>query len=305
MRGRCGYRAMLMFVAGVAAWGQEEPTFTAGVKVVNLLATVQTKKGEIVRDLGRDDFLVAENGHPQKIQYFSKESDLPLTLGLLIDTSMSQERVMEAERGASFRFLDSVLREKLDQVFIMTFDVGTWLRLGLTGSRKELEDALAFVDTPTRRELQAIGGGTALYDAVQKASVEIMRERQGRKALIVLSDGEDVNSRTPLEQAIDSALRAETLIYSIYFTDASRSLGTGRGVLARMSRETGGGFFEVTKKLSIGQVFSLIEEELRSQYSIGYVSDQPVRAPEFRKVQLSTKQKGLVVQSRDRYWAVR
>src|SRR5579872_282315 len=169
---------------------QDEPTFKAEVKVVNLLATVRTKKGEIVRDLSKDDFKVAENGRLQNVRYFARETDLPLTLGLMIDTSMSQRKVMDAERAACYRFLDQMLRANKDQIFIMQFDMGVRLRQELTSSLKKLDDALAFVDTPTRHELEGqMGGGTLLYDAVLNASQDVMTNRTGRKALVILSDG--------------------------------------------------------------------------------------------------------------------
>jgi VWFA-related protein len=125
--------------------------------------------------------------------------------------------------------------------------------------------------------------------------------------VIVLTDGVDFGSENTLESAIEAAQRADTLIYSIYFTDPHAYSGPidGKGVLMRMSRDTGGGFFEVTKKQSIDQVFDLIQNELRSQYSLGYTSDLPVRISEFRKIKLATAQKGLIVQARDRYWAQR
>jgi len=310
--------------AGWLAHGQEEPTFSTDVKVVNLLATVTNKKGEIIRDLTKDDFSLSENGRPQTIRYFSRQSDLPLTLGLMVDTSMSQQRVIEAERAASFRFLDRVLRENKDQVFIMQFDSSVQMRHELTSSRKKLEEALSFVDTPTRNELRnQSGGGTLLYDAVLKASTDVTKKQQGRKALIVLSDGVDVGSDTSLAAAIEAAQRADTLVYSILFSDPDaygipigsmirhRSIPIplsgpdGRGALMRLAKETGGGFFEVSKKVGIEQIFDLIQEELRSQFSIGYVSDVPVRISEFRKIQLTTAQKGLVARTRDRYWAQR
>lgn len=292
------------------ARGQEEATFSADIKVVNVLATVVNKKREIIRDLNKDDFLLLEDGRPQAIRYFARESDLPLTLGLLIDTSVSQQRVLAAERGASFRFLDQVLRETKDQVFLVQFDLTVQLRQPLPSSRRQLEDALAFVDTPTVRELRSqSGGGTLLYDAIVAAS-DVMKSRQGRKAFIVLTDGVDTGSEATLAEASDAAQRADTLVYSILFSDPgayafSLESPDGRGALQRISKQTGGGFFEVSKKQSIAQVFGLIQEELRSQYSLGYVSDEPVRISEFRKIQLTTKQKGLVVQARDRYWAKR
>jgi VWFA-related protein len=289
----------------------EQPTFKAEVKVVNVLATVRDKKGAFIRDLGKDEFSVLENGRPETIRYFSRETDLPLTLGLMIDTSMSQKRVMEAERIASYTFLEQVLREKKDQVFIMQFDLSPILRQELTSSFLKLSDALQRVDTPSMNDLRSqTGGGTMLYDAMLKASNEIMRKETGRKALIVLSDGVDTGSAASVAEAIEAAQRADTLIYSILFSDegAYGLFGGGeggRGVLMRMSRETGGGFFEVSKKQSLDNIFAQLQEELRSQYNIGYESDQPVSISEWRKIQLTTHRKGLVVQARGRYWAQR
>src|SRR5579872_4386905 len=168
---------------------QEDATFSTDVRVVNVLATVRDQQGHIIRDLAQTNFSVSENGRPQAIRYFSRESDLPLTLGLMVDTSMSQQRVMDAERGASLRFLDQVLREAKDHVFIMQFDMAVRTSQELTSSRRKLEEALAFVDTPTRQELRnQYGGGTLLYDAVVEASKQVMKNQSGRKALIVLSD---------------------------------------------------------------------------------------------------------------------
>ncbi len=289
---------------------QDDITFKTEVKVVNVLATVRTKKGEIVRDLAKEDFVLAENGRPQAIRYFARQSDLPLTLGLMVDTSMSQRRVLDAERAASFRFLDQVLREAKDQVFIMQFDMATVMRQALTSSFKKLNDALAYVDTPTRDELAVpTSRGTVLYDAIVQASKDVMKNQRGRKALILLTDGVDVGSDASLADAIEAAQRADTLVYSILFSDPSfysflEGPGGGRA-LRRISQDSGGGFYEVSKKRSIEQIFGAIEDELRSQYSLGYVSDVPVRISEFRTIQLTTKQKGLAIQARERYWAQR
>ena len=292
--------------ATLAGQQESDAVFKTDVKVVNVLATVTNKRGEIIRDLTQDDFAVLENGRPQSIRYFAKQSDLPLTIGLMVDTSMSQQRVLTAERGASFRFLDQVLRERVDKVFIVQFDMAVHIPMGPTSSRKELEETLNFVDTPTRQQLrQQTSGGTLFYDAVVTASKEYMKKLTGRKALIVLSDGVDYGSETGLMDAIEAAQRADTLVYSILFTDASFGGGDGRGPLMRIAKDTGGGYFQVSRKQSIEQIFAMIQEELRSQYSLGYISDTPVRVSEFRKLQLVTRQKGLVVQSRERYWAQR
>ena len=313
-------RDLLRSVAALGAGrvlvrGQDEPTFTTEVKVVNVLASVRTKKGEIIRDLTKDDFLLLENGRPQTIRYFSREADLPLTLGLMVDTSVSQRKVIDAERGASSRFLEEILRPRKDRVFVMQFDMAVQLKTELTSSFRDLDDALESVDTPSRRELEAqVGGGTLLYDAVVQASRDIMQNQTGRKSLIILSDGVDTGSQATLTEATDAAQRADTLVYSILFSDPNAygiplfgRLGgeNGRGALERISRDTGGNLFEVSKSISIDQIYTRIQDELRSEYSIGYVSDVPVRVSEFRKIELTTKEKGLVVQARDRYWAKR
>jgi VWFA-related protein len=294
----------------LGATQNDDPTFSTDVKVVNVLATVRTKNGEIIRNLSKDEFSLSENGRPQTIRYFSQESGLALTIGLLVDTSMSQQRVLDSERAASFHFLDQVLRDNVDQAFIMQFDFAIQLRTGLTLSRRKLEETLALVDTPSRKELEMQrGGGTLLYDAIVMASQDIMKNQPNRKAVIVLTDGVDFGSDATVDTAIEAAQRADTLVYSILFSDpgAYGFIGgpDGKKPLMRMSKETGGGFFEVTKRQSIKQIFDVIQDELRSQYSLGYVSDEPVRVSEFRSIQLTAKQKGLVVRARDRYWARR
>ena len=296
------------FLAAGAAAGMrlraQEPTFTSDVNVVNLLATVRDKRSAIVGNLERDDFVLLENGRPQTIRYFTRESDLPLTIGLMVDTSMSQERLKNAERGASARFLDQVLRENRDQVFITLFDLNVHTIQPLTGSRRVLDEALPKIDTPTRAQVNSqAGGGTLLFDALVDAARDPMKNLTGRKALIVLSDGGDNGSEQTLESAVQEAQRAETLLYTILYSDGGFGPGGGKRIMEALARETGGRFFEVSRKLSIDQVFAVIQEDLRSQYSIGFVSDRPAALSEFRRVQLSTRRAGLTAHARDRYWA--
>jgi len=305
------FPASLALVHPLLAGQSDDATFSTSVKVVNVLATVRAKNGEFIRNLSKDEFSLSENGRSQTIRYFSRETDLPLTLGLMVDTSLSQERVLDAERAASFHFLDQVLRENVDQVFIVQFDFSIQVRERLTSSRRKLEETLALVDTPSRKELELQrGGGTLLYDAIVMACQDILKNQLNRKAVIVLTDGVDFGSEATVETAIEAAQRADTLIYTILFSDPGAygfSIGgpDGKKPLMRMSKETGGGFFEVTKKQTIAQIFDVIQDELRSQYSLGYVSDEPVRVSEFRSIQLAARQKGLVVQARNRYWAQR
>ena len=315
---RASRRQFLVSATGLIASGiplraqsdsDTNPIFTSAVKVVNTLVTVREKNGKLVNDLTKNDFTLLEDGHPQSIRYFAQQSDLPLTIGLMVDTSMSQGRVMDAERGATSQFLEQIFRENKDHVFLMQFDMSVQLRQPITSSLKPLFDVLPFVDTPTRKELMHGGSaGTLLFDALIKASNDIMKPLQGRKALIVLSDGFDVGSEGTVPDAVEAAQRADTLIYTIEFSDATYYGGfgggnEGRNALSRLALETGGGFFSVSKKLSIEQIFALIEGELRNQYSIGYVSDKPCTISEFRKIQLAVKQKGLIVQARSKYWA--
>jgi VWFA-related protein len=302
-------RRQLLQIAlvSVPALGAQEPTFTTAVKVVNLLASVKDKKGELNPDLKQSDFQVLEDGRQQMIKYFARQTDLPLTLGLLIDTSMSQDKVLDAERSACFRFLDQVLRPRQDKVFITQFDSRIITRQELTGSWKDLNDSLSQVNTPSRSELSNnIGTGTRVFDTIVE-SAKLMAPLQGRKALMILSDGVDTDSEGTLDGAIEAALKSDVLIYTILFSDGGFYGGIGGGggqhAMERMAAETGGAYFAVSKKLSIDQIFDRIQTELRSQYNLGYVSDKSVDIPEFRKLQVKVDEKGFNVQTRTRYWA--
>src|SRR5437588_196597 len=192
---------------GVAVYSQQAPTFSIKVKVVNMLATVRDKHGQIIHNLTKDDFLLEEDGRPQTIRYFAQDTDIPLTLGLLVDTSMSQMRLLDRERSASHTFLNQMMRENKDSAFVIHFDSQVELLQDATGSRQKLEEALGAVEmTPPEpqntagspgswpgRRRGGWGGaaGTLLYDSVFLASDELMSKQQGRKALILLTDGVD------------------------------------------------------------------------------------------------------------------
>jgi VWFA-related protein len=287
----------------------QQPTFSTNVKVVSVLATVHDKKGFLVRGLTKDDFTLFEDGRPQNIRYFSQDSDLPLTIGLLVDTSLSQRTVLDLERDVSFHFLERILREDKDQAFIVQFDQAIFVRQEPTSSRKDLQATLQVLEPP---DADLGPSGTLLYDAVHLASNQKMLKQNGRKALIILSDGVDIGSHATLADAIAAAQRADALIYSILFSDETaygvpsrghRVAPEGRAALERLSNETGGGFFQVSKKQTIDHVFNSIQEELRTQYSFGYISDEPVLTPGFRKIHLETDKKGVIVQAKDRYYA--
>jgi VWFA-related protein len=361
----------LVAVPGVGPSMQaQEPVATVAVdvKVVTLPVTVRDKHGKIVRDLTKDDFTLQEDGRPQTIKYFSQETNLPLTLGLLVDTSRSQDNVLDAERNASRSFIDQMLVQPKDKAFLIHFDREVELLQDLTASREKLQSALELLKTSSDREHSNDpndpsnspsgsgshrGGGTQLYDAVYLASNELMKKQQGRKAIVILSDGVDHGSKTYLESAIEAAQRADTVVYSIYFADSHRDEGQrqgggmgrgggypggggggwpgggggwpgggggrgGRGgqrpaesrtdgkkILERISKETGGRFFEVSKKESVGDIYTSIVEELRTQYSMGYTPDKDSTASGYHHVVLAVKKKDLSVQTRDGYYADR
>jgi VWFA-related protein len=337
--------------------------FSSDTSVVSVLATVRNHQGQIVRGLNKDDFALEEEGRPQVIRYFSQETNLPLTLGLLVDTSLSQRRVLGEERAASYSFLDRMLREK-DLAFLIHFDREVELLQDLTSVRRDLETAMDKLQTPERPQWargsgggypgggnqgggypgggggypggqrgRRGGAGTILYDAVYLGSDDLMKRQQGRKAMIVLSDGVDTGSKTTLNGAIEAAQRSDTLVYCILFSDeqaygspggfgrmggyggmGGRRGGMGRGrypqqsrpdgkkILEQLSKETGGAMFEVSKKQTVAQIYDRIEEELRNQYSLGYTPETG-RGPGYRKIHVAAKQKGLTVQARDGYYA--
>jgi len=320
----------ILLLAEIPLRGLQEGIISIDVKVISLLATVRDKKGKLVSELQQGDFTLEEDGHPQTIRYFSKETDLPLSLGLLVDISGSQRDVLDEERAASHRFLADMLRAGKDQAFILQFAYEVELLRDLTSSREQLEQALDRLNkSPSSmqggfgrggRVSQGRGGpsrpgfggaGTLLYDAIFLASDEVIRKEQNRKALIVLSDGVDTGSKVSLNRAIMTAQSADTVVYSILFTNGSQNLdllGLGRNgkkILEQISSETGGHMFEVTKKRSIADIYKMIAEELRNQYSIGYSSTQTDTVPRYRKILLKTKQKDFVVQTRDGYYADR
>lgn len=308
MKATISRRSLLL--AALARAAAQEATFSTSVDVVTLLATVRNRTGGIVNDLNQDDFVLEEDGRPQTIHYFSRESNLPLTLGLLVDTSRSQLHVLEPERKASYAFLDRMLREG-DQAFVASFDINVQMLQGLTNSRELLSAAMDRLQIPKRVS-------TLLFDAIHQTSDDPMRKQKGRKAFILLSDGVDVGSNTTLGAAIEFAERADTLIYSIWYHGnfkpwwvlggpalvASQAMyrAKGKAAMQQLARETGGRFFEVTADHSIESIYAEIEEELRNQYSFGYTPDHQATDQQFREIKLTTKRPGLIVQTRAGYY---
>lgn len=308
--------------------------------MVAVYTVVRDKHGKIVPTLNKADFTLSEDGRPQTITYFMQQNDVPLTLGLLVDTSMSEAGELDSERSASFTFLDHVMREDKDHAFVIHFDREVELLQDVTASKPKLQAALQLLATEHRDSSDDEGGGggpggyraggTHLYDAIYLASHELMSKQKGRKAIFVLTDGVDRGSKETLEQAIEAAQRADTAVYAIYFAGRHSSFergfghrgGMGRGgspgggghypqgertdgkkVLQKLSTQTGGQMFEISKKLPIDQAYAEAAEELRNQYSIGYTPNPPDNDAGYHRIQLSVDQKDDSVQARDGYYS--
>lgn len=294
----------------------EIPKIRVDVNVVNILCSVRDNKGALVADLGKDDFVVLEEGKPQEIRYFSRQTDRPLTIGLLVDVSGSQKNLLETEKRTADQFLTKVIR-KQDLAFLISFGPDAELVQDSTNSIPLLRSGLESLriqesfsgvypgPVPTANKPR----GTVLYDAVYLAAVEKLRFETGRKAVVVITDGVDMGSKVKLSDAIEAAQKADVIVYSIHYVDPraygfpAYGVAAGESDLRRMSEETGGRLFKVDRKNTLDRIFQQIEEEMRSQYAIGYVPQEAPAPGAYRRVEVRTKQKGLKVQARKGYYA--
>jgi Ca-activated chloride channel family protein len=279
---------------------QESPTttFTFDVTRVNVLFSVTDKKGRFVTDLGKDDFSIVENKKPQVIQQFTAESDLPLRIAVLVDTSNSIREQFKFEQEAAIRFLQSVLRPKEDRMMLVSFDSAAELVCDLTGDMKKLEAGIKSMRP---------GGGTSMYDAIFFAAKEKLMMDQPRdrfrRAMILISDGEDTQSRYTRDQALEMAQKADVVIYAIS-TNTLRDDMDGDKVLRYLTEETGGQAFFPFKVEDLDQSFENIASELRHQYNIFY-RPEPLKADGlYHPVTVKVKtRKDLVVRARKGYYA--
>ncbi len=311
-------------VLPLLVWGQQptpadtgqEPTIKVDVNLVNVLCSVRTKSGGLVSNLTKDDFVLREDGKQQEIKYFTRETNLPLTIGLLIDVSASQMNLIEIERRAAGAFFPAVV-QKQDQAFVISFGKDAELLQDLTNSVQLLQRSLNGLQVNSD-----VGGlhpgpvptvynpkGTVLYDAVYLAANEELKHEVGRKALILITDGEDQGSTYKLHEAVEAAQRSDAIIYGIYYVDHGfyrdhgAFFGVSDGSLKRMSEETGGRVFHVDRKYSLDQIFREIQQEMRSQYSLTYSPSNPAKDGGFRRLEVRTTNKDLKVQARKGYFA--
>src|SRR5215467_16272191 len=301
---------------------QSMETLKVNVNVVQLFFNVKDKKGGLIGNLNKDDFQIFEDGKPQTIKYFTAESNLPLTLGILIDSSASQERVLGMEQEVGGAFLSQVVRDK-DMAFVVDFNIGVSLLQDFTSNVRRLKNALNSVriDSGGQARLPGIPGqgggpvptmgqpkGTLLYDAVYLASHDEMAQQVDRKAMILLTDGEDQGSQYKIRDAIEAAQKADTIVYVLLCADRgyywnAGSLYGGDSEMKKLTTETGGRVIEVGNKTEkLKAAFDQISQELRSQYNIGYVPTNPIKNGGFRKIEIHSKD-GYKIQARSGYYA--
>ena len=301
---------------------QSLETLKVNVEIVQLFFNVKDKHGALIPHLTKDNFDIFEDGKPQTIKYFKAESDLPLTLGILIDSSGSQQRVLEMEKEVGGSFLENILRKK-DEAFVISFDIDINLLQDFTNSVSRLRHALNEARINTGG-VSCSGGpigpqgpipcsstgprGTALYDAVYLASHDELSHEVGRKAMILLTDGEDQGSRLKIKDAIEAAQKADAICYVLLIADRGfYGFGgySGDAEMKKLTQETGGRMIEVGNKIDkLRQAFDQIAQELRSQYNIGYTPTNTNRDGSFRKVEIKPKQGEYKIQARSGYYAV-
>jgi len=306
---------------GPAPEDQPVATLKLNVNLVDVIFTVKDSAGNLVPHLNKDDCTISEDKVPQTLKNFVAETNQPLTLGILLDTSGSQARVLPLEQDVGSKFLERVLKPK-DEALLLSFDVNVDLLQDFTNSPRLLALAMSKAEINTAggngsAGIPGAGGGTVptigkpkgtlLYDAVYLAAMQKMNQETGRKAMILLTDGEDEGSRTKISEAIAAANRYNIMIYTILIADRGfyRELGySGFSAMKRMTEETGGRLIDVGnngKKLEAA--FQQIEDELRTQYVASYTPSNTKMDGAFRKLSVECRGDGMKVQVRKGYFA--
>lgn len=286
------------------------------VQVVNVFASVRDKNGRYISNLKKDDFELKEDGKEQQIKYFASESNLPLTLGIIFDVSVSQENLIDEEKRSAQAFVQSVIGEK-DLAFVISFGPDVRLEQDLTSSKTRLARSIKDLEVRGAAYSPMTPGtipsgtprGTVLYDAVYLAAKDVLRPTVGRKALILITDGLDQGSRVDIDEALREAQLSDTVVFSILHYDSGFHGPFGRGTadydLGKMAKETGGTLFKPKRNGGLNSIFDEIQDHLRNQYSIGYTPENSEQDGEYRKIELDAKQRGLKVQTRRGYYAVK
>jgi VWFA-related protein len=300
---------------------QPTETLKVNVNVVQLFFNVKDKHGALIPNMTKDDFDIFEDGQKQTIKYFTPETNLPLTLGILIDSSGSQMHVLDMEKEVGGAFLKQVLTDK-DLAFVMDFDVDASLLQDYTRDVQRLQKALNSVKINsgvTMPTLPGAGGGpvptaaspgTVLYDAVYLSAHDMLAKEVGRKAMILLTDGQDEGSRLKIKDAIEAAQKADSIVYVLLCADrgfyGGMSVGYGgEGDMKKLTEQTGGRVINVGNKFDkLREAFDQVAAELRSQYNIGYTPTNTNLDGGYRKLEIKNKQ-NYKIQARAGYYAGR
>ena len=313
-----GMRILSLLTLGSVLLAQDPlPSIKVDVDLVSILTSVRDKRGALIPTLQKEDFTILEDGKSQPIKYFTKETDLPLTIGLLVDVSGSQASLIDIERSAASQFFREVLRKK-DLAFLISFGEETELLQDYTGSPRLLTDGLGQLRVSSGVSglhpgpVPTIGSprGTVLYDAIYLAANEKLKGEVGRKVIVVITDGVDQGSRLSRNQAIEAAQKSDAVIYSIDYSDPRAygpfgGGGGGEGELRKMSDETGGRVYKVDRKHTLENVFKELQEEMRSQYSIAYTPTNEVKDGGYRHLEVRLANKDLKAQARKGYYAIK
>jgi VWFA-related protein len=297
----------------------QEPatTLKINVNVVQLFFNVKDKHGALIPNLTKDDFTIAEDGKPQTIKYFTAESNLPLTIGMMIDASGSQRNVLDMEKEVGGAFLRQILTDK-DEAFVISFDITVDLLQDFTRDIHRLQTALnkAKVNTDfSSGGIPGMGGGpvpqrgnspgTLLYDAVYLSSHDMLSKEVGRKAMIILTDGQDEGSRLKIQDAIEASQKADAIVYVLLCADRGFYGGgySGEGEMRRLTEQTGGRVINVGNKFDkLREAFDQVAAELRSQYNVGYTPTNTKQDGTYRKLEIKNKQ-NYKIQARSGYYA--
>jgi VWFA-related protein len=296
---------------------QPAETLKVNVNVVGLFFNVKDKHGALIPNLTKDDFQVLEDGKAQTIKYFAAETNLPLTLGILIDSSGSQRNVLDMEKQVGGAFLRQILTDK-DEAYVIDFNVDAELVQDYTRDIHRLQAALNKVKINTGYVNPVPGAGnpvptgnqagTVLYDAVYLSAHDMLSKEVGRKAMILLTDGEDEGSRLKIKDAIEAAQKADSIVYVLLCADrgfyGSFQVGySGEGEMHKLTEATGGRVINVGNKFDkLREAFDQIAAELRSQYNLGYTPSNAVLDGSYRKLEIKSKQ-SYKIQARAGYYA--
>jgi VWFA-related protein len=296
-------------VAAGAQASSQDQSIKVGVSLVSLYATVRDNHKAIVSTLEQNDFRIFEDNVEQKVAFFAKERTLPLTMGLLIDTSGSEAEMIGAEQQAAIQFLQRVM-QKRDESLVITFDLDVDLLADWTNDVSELDRAIrrARINAPSSRGMITAGpfptsgsGGTNFYDAVYLASHDKMATEAGRKALIILTDADDNGSKISLKEAVEAAQRADTVIHMLVVYDPR--YGANMGAAKQLAEETGGRAIDVHNTKQLLKAFDEISEELRTEYSLGYYPTNPKLDGTYRKVRVELTNKDYKALTRKGYYS--